>query len=186
MDDPAVRSLLSATGTCGVTAVFGLSEQIGDRHFITQAVARDGVLIGTQRKRHLGGDEVGYSIGSDTFVFELGGSRFGIIICAEAGVDWTWDATVRAGAELVLFCSAPGLDDPSTDEAAWHAGFEWWEGCGLGDAVRNARRLNVPVAMATQAGTTVDENFPGIAALVIRGRHNLRSAPGPASWNAHR
>ncbi|HEV3399725.1 MAG TPA: NUDIX domain-containing protein, partial [Actinomycetes bacterium] len=36
---------------------------------------------------------------------------------------------------------------------------------GLGDAVRHARRLGVPVAMTTQAGSTEDEDFPGLAAL---------------------
>ena len=37
---------------------------------------------------------------------------------------------------------------------------------GLGDAARHARRLAVPVAMTTQAGSTEDEDFPGLAALV--------------------
>jgi predicted amidohydrolase len=166
IDAPAVAALVAATGECGLAAVFGISERVTDRFFVTQVVARDGRLIGTQRKRHLGDDEHAYSIGSDTFGFDLGPRRFGIIICAEAGVDWTWDATAQAGAEIVLFCSAPGLDDPATDDEAWRVGFEWWEGCGLGDAVHHAARLGVSVAMATQAGATVDENFPGIAALV--------------------
>jgi predicted amidohydrolase len=166
IEHPAVGALTAATREYGVAAVFGVSEQSGDAFFITQAVACDGRLIATQRKRHLGDDEQPYSIGSETLVFELGGSRFGVIICAEAGVDWTWDATADRGADVVLFCSAPGLHDRRTDEASWRAGFEWWEGCGLGDAVRHAKRLHVPVAMATQAGATIDENFPGIAALV--------------------
>ena len=165
-DHPAVSALVSAAGQYQVTAVFGLSERVNDHFFITQAVARDGRLIGTQRKRHLGADEVGYSTGNETLVFEQDGHRLGIIICAEAGVDWTWDATTKAGADVVLFCSAPGLDDHSTSEEAWRSGFAWWEGCGLGDAIHHATRLHVSVAMATQAGTTVDENFPGIAALV--------------------
>ena len=48
----------------------------------------------------------------------------------------------------------------------FRSGFEWWDAHGLGNAIRNAKRLRVRVAMATQAGTTVDEDFPGIAALV--------------------
>jgi predicted amidohydrolase len=166
IEHPAVAALIAATGEHGVAAVFGLSEQSGGAFFITQAVACDGRLIGTQRKRHLGEDEQGYSASSDPVVFELDATRFGIIICAEAGVDWTWNATAEGGADVVLFCSAPGLYDRGTEDASWRAGFEWWERCGLGDAVRHAKRLNVQVAMATQAGTTIDENFPGIAALV--------------------
>jgi predicted amidohydrolase len=42
----------------------------------------------------------------------------------------------------------------------------WWEGCGLGDAIRHARRLGLWIAMAGQAGSTKDEDFPGLAALV--------------------
>ena len=66
----------------------------------------------------------------------------------------------------MLFCSAPGLDGRKTDDVSWREGFHWREGCGLGDAIGHAKRLNVWVAVATQAGTTVDEDFPGIAALV--------------------
>jgi predicted amidohydrolase len=166
IDHGAVESLTAATGAHGPAAVFGLSERRGGEFFITQAVASDGRLIGIQRKRHLGEDEHPYSTGSDAVVFELCSHRVGIIICAEGDVDWTWNATIEAGAEAVLFCSAPGLYGRRTDEASWRAGFEWWDTHGLGNAIRHAKRLRVPVAMATQAGTTVDEDFPGIAALV--------------------
>jgi len=166
IDDPAILALVAASHELGVATVFGFAERDGDEFFITQAVARDGAIIGVQCKRHLGDDEVGYSTAEDASVFELRGRRFGIIICAEANVDWTWDATRAAGADTVLFCSAPGLDDPSTSETALRAGLEWWERFGLEEARRQAIRLGVTVAMATQAGVTVDENFPGIAALV--------------------
>ncbi len=166
IDGQAVATLAEATGDTGVAAVFGLSERCGEQFFITQAVAARGRLIGSQRKRHLGEDELAYSTGSDTFVFELQSRRLGIVICAEAHVDWTWDATIRAGAGTVLCCSAPGLYGRRVDEASWRDGFEWWESRGLGDAIFQAKRLGVAVAMATQAGITVDEDFPGIAALV--------------------
>jgi predicted amidohydrolase len=166
IDHDAVRALTAATSAYGPAAVFGFSERRGGEFFITQAVASDGRLVGVQRKRHLGEDEGPYSTGSDAVVFELCSRHLGIIICAEGDVEWTWNATIEAGAETVLFCSAPGLYGRRTDEASWRAGFEWWDAHGLGNAIRHAKRLNVPVAMATQAGTTVDEDFPGIAALV--------------------
>jgi predicted amidohydrolase len=181
LDDPAVTALTAATREHDVTAVFGISERVGDGFFITQAVATDGALVGAQRKRHLGEDETGYATASDTFVFTVGERRVGIIICAESGVDSTWDATRDSGAEIVLFCSAPGLYGRRTNEASWRAGFEWWEGCGLRDARRHARRLRVPVAMATQAGSTIDEDFPGIAALISPGGEILDRLP---DWNS--
>jgi predicted amidohydrolase len=179
IDDPAIAALVAATKP-GVAAVFGFAERCDDQFFITQAVASDGVLRGWQHKRHLGEDEVGYATGSDAFVFELGARRLGIVICAEGDVGWTWNATVAAGAGIVLFCSAPGLYGRRTDEASMRAGFEWWSEHGLGDATRSAKRLHVPVAMATQAGATIDEDFPGLAALVSADGTVLHQTP---DWN---
>jgi predicted amidohydrolase len=164
IDSPVVGALVEMTSR--MTAVFGLSERSADEFFITQAIAQDGRLVGAQRKRHLGEDEHGYAISDDSTVVDVGGRRAGIIICAEAGVDWTWDATANAGADIVLFCAAPGLYDRRTDAASWREGFDWWKGCCLGDACRHAKRLGVWVAVATQTGSTVDEDFPGLAALI--------------------
>ena len=162
----AVRELVDATAAVGVGVVFGFAEQREGTFFITQAYALGGELLGVQRKRHLGEGEEAYTAASDTAVFELGAARFGSIICAESGVDFTWDATATAGAQLVFLTSAPGLHGRRTSEAEWRSGFEWWESCGLSDARRHAARHGVWVAMATQAGSTVDEDFPGIAALI--------------------
>jgi predicted amidohydrolase len=166
MDDTAVAALTAATAEFGIAAVFGLSERSGGAFFITQAVAADGRLLGAQRKRHLGKDELQYSTGEDAFVFEVREHGVGIVICAEGHVDSIWDATRQGGAEVVLFCSAPGLYGRKTNEAEWRAGFDWWESWGLADARLHAERLELWVAMATQAGTATDEDFPGIAALI--------------------
>lgn len=134
--------------------------------FITQAFASDGRLVGVQRKRHLGDDEEGFTVGSETTSFSYGAAHFGVIICAEAGSDDTWDACAASGASVAYMCSAPGLHGRRTDEASWRAGLEWWQSCGLADARQHARRLGLWAAMATQAGSTTDEDFPGISALV--------------------
>lgn len=162
--DPAVRALVKATGS--VAAVFGIAERDGERFFITQLAAAAGEVVDVQRKRHLGEGEERYSTGATTATFTLAGRTCGVVICAEAGVDWPWNACVQAGAELIFFCSAPGLYGRRTDEAGWRAGLDWWESCGLADARRHAGRLGVWVAMSTQAGSTADEDFPGLAALI--------------------
>jgi predicted amidohydrolase len=64
---------------------------------------------------------------------------------------------------------APGLYGRRTSEASWRDGFAWWEGSSLGDARRHARRLGLWTALASQAGSTDDEDFPGLAALVSPG-----------------
>ncbi len=166
LDDPVVQQMVTGTRRTQVAAVFGIGERRGGEHWITQVYACDGQIHGEQRKRHLGEDEDGFGVSTDTEVFELGAARFGSIICAESGVDHTWDASVVNGASVLLFSSAPGLTGRRTDEAAWRAGFDWWESAGLADARQQAERLGVWVAMATQAGSTIDEDFPGIAALI--------------------
>jgi predicted amidohydrolase len=166
VDAGPVRKLLEATSRSAVAAVFGIAERDGPDCYITQVYGHDGRLGGTYRKRHLGEGEEGYRTGDGAGVFRLGAARFGVTICAEGGVDFPWDDAAAAGASVLLFCSAPGLDGRRTDERGWRDGHGWWLSEGLGDAVRHARRLGLPVAMATQAGATEDEDFPGLAALV--------------------
>ena len=161
-----VRALLAATSRTGVAALFGIAERDGGAFHITQLYGHDGRLAGVYRKRHLGEGEEGYRPGHGGGVFQLGAARFGVAICAEGGVDFPWDDAAAGGASVVCFCSAPGLYGRRTDERGWRDGYGWWLSAGLGDAARHARRLGVPVAMATQAGSTEDEDFPGLAALV--------------------
>lgn len=111
-------------------------------------------------------DELGYRTGTAEGVFRLGAARFGIAICAEHAVDIPWVSAAGAGAPVVFFCAAPGLYGRRTDAESWRRGHAWWEGAGLGDAIRHARRYGLWVAIAAQAGSTHDEDFPGLAALV--------------------
>jgi predicted amidohydrolase len=176
LDHPAVLALVAATGNAGVCACFGIAERGPDGlPYITQVVAADGKLLGVQRKRYLGEGEEAFTAASGDAVFEHGGIRFGIAICAEAGHDPPFDAAASRGATLVLFPAAPGLYGRRTDEESWRRGLHWWEGCSRSDASRHAKRLGLWIAQAGQAGVTHDEDFPGLAALtgpdgVVTGR----------------
>ena len=165
--DPAVGELARAAGDAGVAACFGLAERgAGGTAYITQVVAAAGRVTGLQRKRHLGEGEEAFTAAAAPAVLEHAGVRFAIAICAEAGHDAPFDAAAAAGAGLVLFPAAPGLHGRRTSAASWRDGFAWWQGCGLGDARRHARRRGLWIALAGQAGSTEDEDFPGLAALV--------------------
>jgi predicted amidohydrolase len=167
LDDPAVEALARASGEHGVGVCFGIAERAADgRAFITQVVAAGGRVAGVQRKRHLGEGEEAFAGADRDDIFGVAGVRFGIAICAESGFDDVFDAAAAAGAELVLLPAAPGLYGRRTDEASWRSGSSWWQGCGLSDASRHARRLGLWIALAGQAGSTADEDFPGLAALV--------------------
>jgi predicted amidohydrolase len=170
-----VRALVAATWRTGVAAVFGLAERAGAAFHITQVYAHGGRLGGVYRKRHLGEGEEAYRPGVGGGVLELGAARFGVAICAEGEVDFPWTEPAGEGTSVMFFCAAPGLHGRRTDEQGWRDGHAWWVEHGLGDAVRHARRLGLWVAMATQAGETEDEDFPGLAALVSPSGEVVRS-----------
>lgn len=167
LDHPAVAALARASAETGVAACFGVAERgPGGQPRITQVIVADGQVAGVQRKRHLGEGEESFTAAAGAEIFELGGVRFGVAICAEAGFDAPFDAAAAAGAGLVLFPAAPGLHGRRSSEASWRRGLAWWEDCGLADARRHASRLGLWIALAGQAGSTCDEDFPGLAALV--------------------
>jgi predicted amidohydrolase len=167
LDHPAIATLAAVSGETGVGVCFGIAERSSSgRPHITQIFAADGRVTAVQRKRHLGEGEEAFTAAIDASVFDCAGVRFGIAICAEAGFDGPFDAAAAAGAPLVLFPAAPGLHGRRTDQASWQAGYSWWEGCALGDARRHAKRLGLWIALAGQAGSTEDEDFPGLAGLV--------------------
>jgi predicted amidohydrolase len=167
LDDAAIDALVAASADTGTAACFGIAERgPGGEAYIAQIFAAGGRLTGVQRKRHLGDGEESFTPAAGDAVFDHAGTRLGVAICAEAGFDAPFDSAAAGGARLVLFPAAPGLYGRRTDDASWQAGFSWWEGCSLGDARRHARRLGLWVALAGQAGVTVDEDFPGFAALV--------------------
>jgi predicted amidohydrolase len=167
LDHPAVTELAAVTARTGLGICFGVAERGPDGEpYITQVFAAAGQVTGIQRKRHLGEGEEAYTTATASAVFEHHGTKFAIAICAEARLSAPFSYAAAAGARLVLFPAAPGLYGRRTDTASWRTGFEWWESCSLGDARRHAARLRLWVALASQAGSTVDEDFPGLAALV--------------------
>jgi predicted amidohydrolase len=166
VDHGAVTELARVSGDLGVEAVVGLGERAGSDLYISQLHLRGGEVAGVQRKRRLGEGEEGFATADRTERFAIDAVPFGVVICAESHADFTWEASVADGEQLVCLCSAPGLDERCTSEETWRSGFDWWGTAGLADAQHQAKRLRVWVAMATQAGSTVDEDFPGIAALI--------------------
>ena len=167
IDHAAVSRLVRESARAGIGVCFGIAERAPDGlPYITQLCASGGKLMGFQRKRHLGEGEEAFTASTGSAVFGLAGAKFGIAICAEAGFDAPFDDATAGGARLMLFPAAPGLYGRRTDDASWRSGFSWWQGSSLGDARRRASRLGLWIALAGQAGSTADEDFPGLAALV--------------------
>jgi predicted amidohydrolase len=167
LDSPVVAEMISSTAESGVAAMFGISERsAGGVAHITQVVAEDGRLLGVQRKRFLGEGEAAYTPDSTDAVFDVAGVPSGIAICAEGAYDRPFERASAAGARLVYFCAAPGLWGRRIDQPAWQRGWDWWRRVGLAQAQHHARTHGLWIALATQAGSAHDEDFPGLAALV--------------------
>jgi predicted amidohydrolase len=157
-------SVVDTTRHADYTAVFGIAERRGDELFTRNSSPRrrdrrrpQEAAPRRRRQRIRDGDRHACRTSR--------GARRARRVCRVDGRP-TWDAAAARGADVIAMCSAPGLSGRRGTSAEWRAGLEWWESAGLADACRNARRLGVWVAMATQAGSTADEDFPGIAALV--------------------
>jgi predicted amidohydrolase len=86
--------------------------------------------------------------------------QFGISIYAEITNEDTFAGCARQGAKIVFELAAPGLYGKQATRN-WESGFRWWEGLCLEKLAVYSRQFSVWIAVATQAGRTVDEDFPG-------------------------
>jgi predicted amidohydrolase len=170
LTDDMVTALVAATGD-GPRLSFGLAEaatagETDGRPQITQVLAGEGVVQAVHRKYALPPDErPAFRAGVGFETVPVDGATTVTAICAEVGSEEPYGL----GADVVLAPSAPGLYGPRRfSDHDWQSGFDWWRGSVRADA----KRLLQPgswLAVSTQAGATVDEDFPGWAALIGAG-----------------
>ncbi len=173
--DPSVAELVEATGG-GPALCFGLVEESapGQSPYITQVLANNGRVAAVHRKAGLGEGEAEHFVpGDPTDRLTLAGVPVSLAVCAEIGTEPPY----QLESTLVLAPAAPGLyGNRRHTDADWRNGFDWWRG----SVVDDARRLLRPgqwLAVSTQAGATVDEDFPGWAALVAPGGEVVAELP---------
>jgi predicted amidohydrolase len=162
LDSPEVHHLLNLTEQYSITALVGLIEAnpLG-KPFITHIVVRRGVLQGYYHKITIKDEETDwFSAGQSVPVFELNGMRFGIAICADIDNEAVFAEYGRQGAKMIFELAAPGLYGEQATRN-WEAGYAWWEGKCQKYLSRYAQKYGLWVGVATQAGRTVDEDFPG-------------------------
>jgi predicted amidohydrolase len=162
LDDPLVSTFAQLTKRYDLTAIAGIEERRrGHKPYITQVVARRGRVVGWNRKVTILNEEAEwFEPGSETPLFEHDGVTFGLAVCADIDNREVFAAAARQGAKLVLHPSAPGLyGEQATRD--WRAGYDWWRGACHDKLGGYARELGLYIATATQAGRTIDEDFPG-------------------------
>lgn len=164
LDEPEIASFIEMTRGYKPTVLAGLIEKNpGKPPYLTHIAARDGRLLGRCRK-HIVYDvtesEPWFSAGSEIKLFEQGGIKYGITICADIAYEDMFAEYARQGAQIVFELAAPGLyGEQSTRN--WKSGYEWWEGVCKQYFEKRAKQYGYWIAVATSAGRTSDEDFPG-------------------------
>jgi predicted amidohydrolase len=167
LDSPWVRRFVDLTTRHGIAASGGFIEaNPAGKPFITQVLAQDGQIAGVYRKVHVVEEEAElYSPGHQTPVFKLrvpgGDLPCALAVCADSDRPDLFAAFARDGVRVVFHSSAPGLYGRRTDEASWQSGFNWYKSYLFERLPAYAQENGLYVAVATQTGSTIDEDFPG-------------------------
>lgn len=167
LDSAWVQRFVDLSARYNVAASGGFIEaNPAGKPFITQVLAQDGSITGAYRKVHVVDEEAEwFSAGSKTPVFSLrlpdGDLPCALAACADSDRPDLFSAFASKGARIVLHSSAPGLYGRRTDEASWQAGYDWYESYLFERLPAYASANRLFIAVATQAGATVDEDFPG-------------------------
>jgi predicted amidohydrolase len=157
-----VQQLLDLTQRYSGTVLAGIIEAnpLG-KPFITQIAIQQGVIQGYYRKITIKDEETKwFSPGQNVPVFQSKGFTFGMAICADIGNEDVFAECARQGAKIVFELAAPGLYGEQATRN-WQSGFEWWQTECQRYLSCYTQKHGLWVAVATQAGRTVDEDFPG-------------------------
>jgi predicted amidohydrolase len=167
LDSEPVKELARMTHGSNLTVLAGIVERNPDgKPFITQVVAQGGEVVGCYRKQTIPSDESGwFAPGSGGSLFEHQGIPFGIAICADIDCADVFSTQAQAGAVVIFECASPGLYGEQASRN-WQSGYDWWRGECAAKLGRYARESGVYIAVATHAGRTVDEDFPGGGYLI--------------------
>ncbi len=162
LESDAVRRFCELTKNSKLVAMAGIVEaNPKGKPFITQIVAKDGRLQGYYRKVNVAKDETAsFTSGSDTPIFKHSSAKYGIAICADVGHSKLFTDYADLGAQIVFAASAPGLYG-SQDTRNWESGFNWWQNECQKNLSKFSKQNKIYIAVATQAGRTKDEDFPG-------------------------
>lgn len=161
-DGPEIEALRKNTSGRKVTVLAGFIESNpGDKPFVTQVVIRDGRIIGYFRKMTIVDDDVKWFTPGDNIpIFTCGSLKYGIAICSDISNEAVFTGYARQGTGIVFECAAPGLYGEQVTRD-WRSGYEWWEGVCQEYLSNYSRKYGLWIAVATQAGRTIDEDFPG-------------------------
>lgn len=162
LDSSEITRFIKMTENNNVTAIAGIAEKNPNgQPFITQIIAHRGALLGYYRKINIVKDEKGlFSSGSKISIFNHPLLKFGVSVCADIDKREIFEEYTKQGAKIIFESAAPGLYGAQATRN-WQSGFNWWKNECWTKLGTYARTYKIYIAVATQAGRTIDEDFPG-------------------------
>lgn len=162
LDSPEIARFAAMTRGTGITAIAGIVEgNPGALPYLTQLVVSGGQLTAVYRKMTIPDEEAHlYTPGAEVVVAERTGVPFGLAICADIESAAVFAGCAERDARIVFESAAPGLYGEQ-ETRDWASGYDWWRGECHTKLGRYARENGIYIAVATQAGRTRDEDFPG-------------------------
>jgi len=158
----SIKQIMEWSKTYNLVIIVGfIEENPNGRPFITQIAVKDGNIVCLYRKRTIVDEEADwFSKGEELATFSYRGINIGLAICADIGDESIFREYKQLDVDLVFECAAPGLYG-SQNTRNWQSGYEWWKSECYKKLGRYAGENQIYIAVATQAGRTVDEDFPG-------------------------
>jgi predicted amidohydrolase len=163
LEHQAIKQLVELSGTHSICVIAGFVEHNSyGKPYITQFVASHGQMAGVYRKRTIKeGEEEWFAPGDGRQpIFDVGGVACGLAICADIDDPQIFGDNAALGAKVVFECAAPGLYG-SQATRNWVTGHRWWRNNCLQKLGKYAAEQRIHIAVSTQAGRTIDEDFPG-------------------------
>jgi predicted amidohydrolase len=162
LSSSAVKRILDLSRIYNVIIIAGFVEHNSDgKPFITQIAAKDGETACVYRKITIADDEKEwFSPGKNLGIFPYQGINIGLSICADIGNEALFREYAKSEVNIVFESAAPGLYGEQTSRN-WQSGFNWWKSECYGKLGKYANDCGVYIAVSTQAGRTIDEDFPG-------------------------
>ncbi|WP_010272002.1 carbon-nitrogen hydrolase family protein [Paenibacillus senegalensis] len=162
LDSEPVREVIDWSRAYSMAVVFGFVERSPfSKPYITQVAAIDGKPAAIYRKIHVADDErEWFAPGKEPAMFTFQGTSFGLAICADIDASSLFEHYAKHGVQIVLECAAPGLYGEQSSRN-WHSGYNWWRSKCHDQLAAYAKAYGLYIGVSTQAGRTVDEDFPG-------------------------
>lgn len=178
LDGTEIDAVRRMTERRHMTVLVGfIEENPGGKPFLTQVAIHNGQITGCHRKMTIVEDDIEwFTPGGSASVLKHDDLCFGMAICSDIDNEEVFAEHARQGAKIVFLLAAPGLYGEQATRN-WRAGFEWWEGVCQKHLPGYAQKYGIWIAVATQAGRTVNEDFPGGGYVFAPDGHRVYATP---------